>query len=463
MLSLKAFLEESLVKRIFFVVVIVILGLSFEALGQTMRSKIARNPETLPAPLVDHHQHLFSPAKAKTVYDPPLPAVELPEDLSLLIRQREKGWNDSTALAALYTEDSVLLNTVDEDSPTWVKGREAVAKELAIFFESPYRITPVNYRLNGSAGSVAGYYTRGEGEAARHFGHVFFSLIQAGSGRWQIAAETPVFKGPFARESSTAEQLIAQLDEAGIERAVVLSVAYQWGSRVNSRAGEHERVKAENDYIAQQVAQYPQRLVGFCGFNPLKDYAIQELDRCQKILRLKGLKMQFGNSRVELRNPEHLAKVRDVFAAANARRMPIVVHLWTLNKNYGREDAEIFLNKILPAAPDITVQIAHMAGGGPGFTDSALAIYADAIASGDRRTRNLYFDLATVANEQANEQLALLAKRIRQIGVRRILYGTDTSPPNPSARLSWANFRGLMPLTEDEFRTIALNVAPYLK
>lgn len=442
---------------------IVMLGLSFEALGQTMRRRIPRNPETIPPPRVDHHQHLFSPAKAKTVYDPPLPAIELPKDLALLIRQREKGWNDGSALAALYTEDSVLLNTLDEDSPTWVRGRDAVAKELAILFDSPYSITPVNYRLNAPAGSIAGYYTRGEGEAARHFGHVFLSLSQDSSGRWLIAAETPVFKGPFAREASTAGQLIAQLDEAGIERAVVLSVAYQWGSRINSRPGEYERVKAENDYIAQQVAQYPKRLVGFCGFNPLRDYAIQELDRCQNVLRLKGLKMQFANSRVELRNPEHLQKVRDMFAAANARRIPIVVHLWTLNKDYGREDAEIFLNKILPVAPDITVQIAHMAGGGPGFTDSALAVYANAIASGDRRTRNLYFDLATVANEQTNEQLALLAKRIRQIGVRRILYGTDTSPPNPSARLSWANFRGLVPLTEDEFRTIALNVAPYLK
>ncbi|HEV2765794.1 MAG TPA: amidohydrolase family protein, partial [Pyrinomonadaceae bacterium] len=313
-----------------------------------------------------------------------------------------------------------------------------------------------------SAGYVAGYYTRGEGEALRHFGHVFLSLRKGADGRWLIAAETPTFPGPFTREPGTAEQLLAQLDDAGIRRAVVLSVAYQWGSPANSGPGEYDRVKAENDYVAQQVARAPQRLVGFCAFNPLKDYALRELERCRNDLRLKGLKLHFGNSRVELRNPEHVEKVRRVFAAANARRVPVVAHLWTLNKDYGREDAEIFLNKILPAAPDITIQIAHMAGGG-NSTPAALKVYADAIAVGDPRTRNLYFDVATLTRNQTAEALRRDAALIRRIGVRRILYGTDTSPPNPPARVSWANFRGLMPLTDDEFRTIAANVAPYLR
>jgi len=40
------------------------------------------------------------------------------------------------------------------------------------------------------------------------------------------------------------------------------------------------------------------------------------------------------------------------FRAANAHRMPIVVHLWT-GKAYGPADADVFLTEILPAAPDI--------------------------------------------------------------------------------------------------------------
>ena len=449
-------------KRILAVALMVTATLSLPALGQATRGKAPRRPGTLYAPLVDHHQHLFSPAKAKTVYDPPLPAVALPEDLARLLREREKAWNDKDALSALYTEDSLLLNTQDEDVPTWLRGRAAVAKELAIYFDEPYRITPVAYRLESMTGNVAGYYTRGAGDGLKHFGHVFLSLSKGPAGGWLIAAETPTFPGPFAREPSTADQLVAQLDDAGIRRAVVLSVAYQWGSPFNAGPGEYDRVRAENDYVAQQVARYPERLVGFCAFNPLKDYALQELERCRSVLRLKGLKLHFGNSRVEVRNPEHVGKVRQVFAAANARRLPIVAHLWTLNKDYGREDAEIFLDKILPAAPDIVIQIAHMAGGG-NSTPAALAVYADAVAAGDPRTRNLYFDVATLTRNQTAEGLRHDAALMRRLGLRRILYGTDTSPPNPPARISWGHFRGLMPLTDDELRTIAGNVAPYLR
>jgi hypothetical protein len=51
------------------------------------------------------------------------------------------------------------------------------------------------------------------------------------------------------------------------------------------------------------------------------------------------------------------------------------------------------------------------------------------------------------------------------VGLRRILFGSDLSLPNgnPPAREAWANFRAAVPLTDAEFRTIARNVAPYLR
>ena len=56
-----------------------------------------------------------------------------------------------------------------------------------------------------------------------------------------------------------------------------------------------------------------------------------------------------------------------------------------------------------------------------------------------------------------------MVTRVRQLGVRRVLYGSDAaSAPNPPPREGWAAFRKV-PLTEDEFRTIAANVAPYMR
>jgi predicted TIM-barrel fold metal-dependent hydrolase len=58
---------------------------------------------------------------------------------------------------------------------------------------------------------------------------------------------------------------------------------------------------------------------------------------------------------------------------------------------------------------------------------------------------------------------ALVARRIRQVGVERILYGSDAAAgDNLRPREAWAAFRRL-PLTESELVRIAGNVAPYLR
>src|SRR2546421_617907 len=83
--------------------------------------------------------------------------------------------------------------------------------------------------LVSAAGYLAGYFTRGEGEAKKHFGEVQMSLRKGADGAWRIAAETPTFPGPTIRQEYNAEQLIAKLDAAGIRRAAVLSTAYWFG------------------------------------------------------------------------------------------------------------------------------------------------------------------------------------------------------------------------------------------
>jgi predicted TIM-barrel fold metal-dependent hydrolase len=439
-------------KRFHVITLMAVAALSVAALSQTAQPSST-------APLADHHTHLLSPAAAKLVNDPPLPTIELPADFARLLGEREKGWNDKAALAALLTEDSLVL---DDREPVWIRGRDEAAEYLSTLFARAYRVTPVAYGVEGSTGHIAGYFTRPlEDGSTRYFGHVLISLKKGADGAWRIAAESPTFPGPAKREPTTAEQLVAQLDEAGIRRGAVLSTAYWFGSPIMRKAegDEAANVRAENDWTVREVARFPDRLIALCSFNPLKDYALQEIDRCAKIPHVKGLKLHFGNSRVDVKDPQHVEKVRRVFAAANERRLAIVAHLWT--QPYGREHAEIFLHQILPAAPGIPVQIAHFAGGGPGYTDEALEVFAEALAAKDPRTKNLYFDIATVADGQTPQVLQKFAERIRQVGLDRVLYGTDSAPP--PARQSWATFRTTVPLTEEEFKAIAGNVAPYLR
>ncbi|MBC5767315.1 amidohydrolase family protein [Ramlibacter albus] len=267
------------------------------------------------------------------------------------------------------------------------------------------------------------------------------------------------------------DQLVRMLDEAGIRRATVLGMGYSYAAATRNLPDEYERVRAENDWTAAQAAKYPERLVAFCGVNPLKDYAVHEIARCANAGRMRGVKLHFGNSDVQLENEEHAARVQAVFAAANAHRMAIVVHARasvSRKRPYGAAQARVFLEKLLPAAPDVVVQVAHLAATGPGYDDpagrDALGVYIDAIARNDPRVRNLWLDASGLLHAKLpGSEAALLAADIRRVGVGRVLFGSDAAvPPNFTPREAWAAF-SQVPLTTAELDTIAGNVAPYLR
>ena len=298
--------------------------------------------------------------------------------------------------------------------------------------------------------------------AVDHHQHLFSPAL--------AAAMSPPAPAPQT-QPVTAADLIALLDAAGIRRAVVLSTAYifEQPSRKIENAGD--RLRADHEWTSRQVALYPDRLIGFCGINPLKDYALDELARCAKDRNLRnGLKLHFGNSVVDYHNPQHIEQVKRVFRAANGYRMPIVVHMrasLTAKLPYGRDEALIFLNEFVPAAPDVVIQVAHLAAAGapadPG-ADKAIEVFIEAIARGDARATRLYFDAPSVVPTATltAEAAEAVASRIRRLGVQRVLFGSDATGGALTPRSTWESFRKL-PLTEGEFQTIAATVAPYLR
>lgn len=418
--------------------------------------------QPVPAPAGDHHLHLVSPELVALFAPRHLPAVEVPAELDRVLRERERITGTS-AVTDLYTQDARMVDINGETS--WVRGREAI--HAAIGRGRPgFRLVPNAYAVHGGAAWIAANTVRGEGAALRHTSNVLFALEKGADGAWRIAVESGSIKTPppFAAPLH-ADSLVRLLDAAGIRRGVVLSAAYLFASSFRpTLPDEQERVRAENDWTAAQVARFTDRLVGFCSVNPLKDYAVHEMERCARLPHMRGLKLHFGNSGVDVRNPDHVERVRRVFAAANARRIPIVAHLWTVDPAYGREHSEIFLDRIASAAPDVPIQIAHMGASGPGYhSDEALAVFAEAAAAGDPRVRNLWFDFATIVSAGLTDaQVELATRRIRQMGIERMLFGSDLDPAVPPKR-AWATFRIMLPLTDDELRAIADNVPPYLR
>lgn len=269
----------------------------------------------------------------------------------------------------------------------------------------------------------------------------------------------------------TASDIVALLDYAGIRHALILSLAYQFGSPGRPAVeDEYAQVKAENDWTSRQVAAFPDRLRGFCSVNPLKDYALEEIARCARDPHLRfGLKLHFGNSDVDLENPQHVEQLRRVFRTANDNGMAIAVHMrssLSRQRPYGARVARTFLNELLPAAPSVPVQIAHLAGAGgydDPLVDEALAVFAEAVANHDPRMANVYFDVSGVAGlGEWTGKASRIAVRIRQLGVSRILYGSDGAVEEYLPHKMWTYFRQL-PLTDAEFTTIENNVAPYMR
>ncbi|UGQ47426.1 amidohydrolase family protein [Massilia endophytica] len=269
-----------------------------------------------------------------------------------------------------------------------------------------------------------------------------------------------------------AADVVALLDRAGIQKGLILSTAYMFGKPGLTIESEYAKVRAENDWTSAQVARFPDRLRAFCGVNPLRDYALAELARCAKDPQLKrGVKLHFGNSDVQLENPEHIARLREFFRAANEHGMALAIHMRasiSKKRPYGATQARAFIEQLLPMAPNVDVQIAHLAGTGPGYedppADEVMGVLAEAVAKGDPRTKRLYFDVASIADQNiAPADAQRLANRLRQVGMARVLYGTDAAAgDNLRPRESWAAFRRI-PLSDAEFAQIAANVPAYLR
>jgi predicted TIM-barrel fold metal-dependent hydrolase len=279
----------------------------------------------------------------------------------------------------------------------------------------------------------------------------------------------------------TADALIRGLDSAGIRQAAVLSLAYVFGQpeiRAAALSDEYRQVRTENDWVAREVASHADRLVGFCSVNPLRDYATAEVRRCARI-GLRGLKLHLTNSAVDLRDENHLTLLRRVFASANEAGLPIVIHLRTRAPDFGAVDARVLIERVLPTAPDVPIQVAHLAGWG-GFdagTDGALGAFVAAMEAGALSRDHLFFELSAVVvpgdggppespirilSDLARaypDGPGRLARRIRAVGLDRILFGTDSPFFSPASYP--AVLRDGLALDSVEVARIFGNVAPY--
>lgn len=269
------------------------------------------------------------------------------------------------------------------------------------------------------------------------------------------------FDTPISEVSG--DKIISLLDDANIDRAFVLSGSYILGMNGIEGSSEYDDVKKENNYLAMEVAKHPHRLIGFFSVNPLKDYAIEEIDRCYDKLQLSGLKLHFTNSNVDLNNSEHLKKIKILFSHCAEKNIPILLHFKSRSPEYGKKDAEILIDEIIATTPNLKLQIAHLGGWG-GFDKSAQEVFSTFIEKYDSnpelKKENIYFDLSGIIVTKreimpgelditSKENHEMIAEMLRKWGLDNIAFGTDYQYQSPKAYLEY--LKTSLPLTEESF------------
>jgi predicted TIM-barrel fold metal-dependent hydrolase len=233
-------------------------------------------------------------------------------------------------------------------------------------------------------------------------------------------ALTAAFAGPQARPLG-ADDLVARLDEARVARAIILSGAYL-GAPIG--LVDDANVAPENDFVAAEVARYPDRLSGFCGINPLFASAVAEIDRCLALPGMIGVKLHLEGSAVNLTDPEHFAGLAAVFDRIEMHGAPVLIHV--SDEYGGPPDSARFaaLGAILTGHPGVRVALAHCVSS----TD------ADAIESWLRTggsgydPETTFVDLSACMTFHSDAPLAqreLMVWRLRKWGIDHVLFGSD--------------------------------------
>lgn len=274
--------------------------------------------------------------------------------------------------------------------------------------------------------------------------------------------------GPCPEEFIRAyppEELIEQMDKAGVSRGLIMSTAYLAESpMMQPPALDAARIVREaNAWTVAVARKYPQRLGVYIGVNPVTATALPEIAHWANDPAVTGIKIHITNSGASFRDPVQVAHLRTVFDMARRSHLAIMIHMRTRDEDYGARDVETFIRDVLPAAGDTPVQIAHAAGWGgiDPQTLSALGAFASAIETHPGIAKNLTFDLAAVWKKDTPQpDLQALAGLIHRIGAEHFVPASDY-PFSDDLTPYYAERYPALPLSEAEWRTIRSNRKDY--
>lgn len=254
--------------------------------------------------------------------------------------------------------------------------------------------------------------------------------------------------------TATAADLIAQMDSANVEKAVVVSRAYD-ASVVTS----DNDVIAENNYVSDEVSRFPERLVGFCGVNPLRLSAPGEVDRCLDRPGMIGIFIHLPASQVNMTDPQNITAINRTFDRIQDRNAPVLLYAGTRLGLPLSSDGFANLVNILANHPGVRVAHAHCAGlSDDQRIESWLAAF---MTTPGLNSENHFVEVSSCLQFYEDAPLTrreLIAWRLKEWGLDRVLLGSDYFNLGSTRTLADA-LQSLeqYPFTQDEVDTITSN------
>jgi len=214
------------------------------------------------------------------------------------------------------------------------------------------------------------------------------------------------FKLDVSKLPSTTEQLLEEMDEAKVARAVIL------GQDTHAtRNSAFKNYTLRNDEVARIAARSRDRLVPFAGVDPnAGGGALTELRRAAKELGMRGLKVHGSANSVYLNDRKLMFPL---YEFCQERGLPILFHTGTT----GLGDCEIkyskteLLDEVCQMFPDLKVVVAHF--GWP-WPEVAIAIAL--------RNPNVFIDVSGWKPKYIPQSVFPYLNGILQ---DRFLFGTD--------------------------------------
>ena len=224
----------------------------------------------------------------------------------------------------------------------------------------------------------------------------------------------------------TGDMLISDMDEAGIDKSVVLLIDFAMGEYKDVTSLEDQHIM-----YAEAVKRHPDRLIAFAGIDPRRPETSKFLEKAVKEWNMKGLKIHPALGFY----PNEPCCYR-LYETCQQLGLPVLIHAGPeVSPWYSKFGMPIYFDDICNDFPELTIIMAHAGGC---YWQEAVSIASNKL--------NLYVDLAWWQAPLLNLTEEEFYRRIRELvntaGRSRVLWGSDWPAMRQVRRLdhtAWTN------------------------